>query len=66
MQDRNAEFTVRVYVWMGQWTSELKGRRGVRIVVWKRHGGLKICTIVEGRRVKDDESDTPGEYVIVL
>lgn len=40
-------------------------RRAVRVVLWECHLGLEVGTIVDRVRIDDDESDMPGEDVLV-
>ena len=65
VQDRNAEFAIRVDVWVVEGPAELEGWRRVGVGCGEGHCGAEVAGVVEGGRVEDYECDGPGEDVFV-
>lgn len=66
MQDGDAEFAVRVDVWMVERMRELEFGRGVWVVVGELHVGEEVAAVVEGVWVDDYDGDGPVHDVFVL
>ena len=66
MEDRDAEFAVRVDVGVVDGPVELEGGWGVGVVGGEGHFGFEVAAVVEGVGVDDYEGDIPVEYVFVV